>query len=152
MRLRAARAASPGAARKPVSLAAGLNMNLGYGTPGARLGMTIVWGGTTVIPHASAVWQYAFGDATPEIALAFASKGIGHGVRDGGTVIPSCAAPNMIWIFAPSACTLICCPTSLKICKEYSITNLMKSCHANCFRRRSREGREFDCVGSNLMS
>lgn len=58
----------------------GLNMNLGYGTLGARAGTTVVWGGTTVIPHASAAWQYAFGDTTPEQALAFASTGIGMGI------------------------------------------------------------------------
>lgn len=58
----------------------GLNMNLGYGTLGARAGTTVVWGGTTVIPHVSAAWQYAFGDTTPEIAMAFASTGIGMGI------------------------------------------------------------------------
>ncbi len=58
----------------------GLNMNLGYGTLGARAGTTVVWGGTTVIPHASLAWQYAFGDTTPQIALAFASTGIGMGI------------------------------------------------------------------------
>jgi len=58
----------------------GLNMNLGYGTLGARAGTTVVWGGTTVIPHVSAAWQYAFGDTTPEIAMAFVSTGIGIGI------------------------------------------------------------------------
>jgi len=58
----------------------GLNLNLGYGTLGARAGTTVVWGGTTVIPHVSAAWQYAFGDTTPETALAFASTGIGMGI------------------------------------------------------------------------
>lgn len=58
----------------------GLNMNLGYGTLGARAGTTVVWGATTVIPHASAAWQYAFGDTTPEQALAFSSTGIGMGI------------------------------------------------------------------------
>lgn len=58
----------------------GLNMNLGYGSLGARVGTTMVWGGTTVIPHASAAWQYAFGDTTPQIALAFVSTGIGMGI------------------------------------------------------------------------
>jgi outer membrane autotransporter protein len=58
----------------------GLNMNLGYGTLGARAGTTVVWGGATVIPHASVAWQYAFGDTTPEIALAFVSTGIGMGI------------------------------------------------------------------------
>ncbi|WP_072377072.1 autotransporter domain-containing protein [Hyphomicrobium sp. NDB2Meth4] len=58
----------------------GLDMNLGYGTLGARTGTTMVWGATTVIPHASLAWQYAFGDTTPEQALAFASTGIGMGI------------------------------------------------------------------------
>ena len=58
----------------------GNDMNLGYGTLGARTGTTLVWGGTTVIPHASLAWQYAFGDTTPEQALAFASTGIGIGI------------------------------------------------------------------------
>jgi uncharacterized protein with beta-barrel porin domain len=30
-----------------------------------------------VVPHASAAWQHAFDDVTPEAALAFASTGIG---------------------------------------------------------------------------
>jgi outer membrane autotransporter protein len=54
--------------------------DLGYGTVGARTGTTVVWGGTTVIPHASLAWQYAFGDTTPQQALAFASTGIGMGI------------------------------------------------------------------------
>lgn len=58
----------------------GLDMDLGYGTLGARTGTTVVWGATTVIPHASLAWQYAFGDTTPEQALAFASTGIGMGI------------------------------------------------------------------------
>ncbi|MDH4981869.1 autotransporter domain-containing protein [Hyphomicrobium sp. D-2] len=56
------------------------SMDLGYGTLGARAGTTMVWGGTTVIPHASLAWQYAFGDVTPVQALAFASTGIGMGI------------------------------------------------------------------------
>jgi outer membrane autotransporter protein len=55
-------------------------MDLGYGTLGARAGTTKVWGATTVIPHASLAWQYAFGDITPVQALAFASTGIGMGI------------------------------------------------------------------------
>lgn len=58
----------------------GLSMDLGYGTFGARAGTTVVWGGTTVSPHASLAWQHAFGDITPVQALAFASTGIGMGV------------------------------------------------------------------------
>lgn len=58
----------------------GLDMNLGYGTLGARVGSTWIWGAMTVIPHASLAWQYTFGDTTPEQALAFASTGIGMGI------------------------------------------------------------------------
>jgi outer membrane autotransporter protein len=58
----------------------GQSMDLGYGTLGARTGTTVLWGGTTVVPHASLAWQYAFGDTTPEQALAFASTGIGIGI------------------------------------------------------------------------
>ncbi len=31
--------------------------------------------GTLLVPHASAAWQYAFGDVVPTAALAFASTG-----------------------------------------------------------------------------
>ncbi|WP_210168358.1 autotransporter domain-containing protein [Hyphomicrobium sulfonivorans] len=58
----------------------GQSMDVGYGTLGARVGTTVVWGGTTVIPHASLAWQYAFGDITPQQALAFVSTGIGMGI------------------------------------------------------------------------
>jgi outer membrane autotransporter protein len=34
-----------------------------------------------IVPHASAAWQHAFDDMTPEAALAFASTGIGFTVR-----------------------------------------------------------------------
>ncbi|MDP1908587.1 MAG: autotransporter outer membrane beta-barrel domain-containing protein, partial [Hyphomicrobium sp.] len=59
---------------------AGSDTNVGYGTLGARVGSTMVWGGTTLIPHASLAWQYALGDVTPLRTLAFASTGIGMGI------------------------------------------------------------------------
>ena len=55
----------------------GFDMNVGYGTLGVRAGTTVQWDGTTLIPHGSLAWQYAFGETTPEQALAFASTGIG---------------------------------------------------------------------------
>ena len=33
-----------------------------------------------ITPHASAAWQHAFGDLTPDAALAFVSTGIGFTV------------------------------------------------------------------------
>ncbi|MFV0295978.1 MAG: autotransporter outer membrane beta-barrel domain-containing protein, partial [Hyphomicrobiaceae bacterium] len=59
----------------------GMNMDLGYGTIGARLGATWTWSQTLFKPHASIAWQYAFGDTTPEHALAFASTGIGMNIQ-----------------------------------------------------------------------
>ncbi len=35
------------------------------------------WNGAVVTPHASAAWMHAFGDVTPDAALAFASTGTG---------------------------------------------------------------------------
>jgi outer membrane autotransporter protein len=36
--------------------------------------------GMLVMPRASAAWQYAFGELTPDLALAFASSGIPFGI------------------------------------------------------------------------
>lgn len=52
------------------------NENIGYSSLGLRAGT--LWtlpNGTVVAPHASAAWQYAFGDVVPTAALAFASTG-----------------------------------------------------------------------------
>lgn len=52
------------------------NENIGYSSLGLRAGT--LWtlpNGTVVVPHASAAWQYAFGDVVPTAALAFASTG-----------------------------------------------------------------------------
>jgi outer membrane autotransporter protein len=45
-----------------------------------RLGTIWHWHDMVVVPHASAAWQHAFDDVTPEAALAFASTGIGFTV------------------------------------------------------------------------
>ncbi len=58
----------------------GSDMDLGYGTLGVRASTTVMWDGMTVNPHGSLAWQYAFGDTTPQQALAFASTGIGMGI------------------------------------------------------------------------
>ena len=50
------------------------NMNIGYSSLGLRVATQwTLANGTIVVPHASAAWQYAFGDVTPTAALAFAS-------------------------------------------------------------------------------
>lgn len=54
--------------------------NVGYSTLGVRGATLVHLGGTVVVPHLSAAWQYAFDDVTPEAALAFASTGIGFAV------------------------------------------------------------------------
>lgn len=59
----------------------GMDMDVGYGTLGARVGTTWTLGSTTVLPHASIAWQYAFGDTSPSIALQFASTGIGMNIQ-----------------------------------------------------------------------
>jgi outer membrane autotransporter protein len=52
------------------------NMNIGYSSLGLRAATQwTLANGTIVVPHASAAWQYAFGDVVPTAALAFASTG-----------------------------------------------------------------------------
>jgi outer membrane autotransporter protein len=52
------------------------NENIGYSSLGLRVGsLWTLENGTVLVPHASAAWQYAFGDVTPTAALAFASTG-----------------------------------------------------------------------------
>ena len=46
-------------------------------TVGLRRGTIWHWHDMVVVPHASAAWQHAFDDVTPEAALAFAPTGIG---------------------------------------------------------------------------
>ena len=54
--------------------------NVGYSTLGLRFGTTWHWNEMVLAPHASAAWQHAFDDVTPDAALAFASTGIGFDV------------------------------------------------------------------------
>jgi outer membrane autotransporter protein len=50
------------------------DMNIGYSSLGLRAAAQwTLANGTIVVPHASAAYQYAFGDVTPTAALAFAS-------------------------------------------------------------------------------
>jgi len=54
-----------------------IDEDVGYSTMGLRAGILWHWHDMVVVPHASAAWQHAFDDVTPEAALAFASTGIG---------------------------------------------------------------------------
>ena len=58
----------------------GGDQNVGYSTLGVRAATTMPVAGMLVTPRASAAWQYAFGDTTPDLALAFASSGIPFGI------------------------------------------------------------------------
>lgn len=51
--------------------------DLGYSTLGLRAATTWRLSNMMVTPHASAAWQHAFGDLTPNAALAFLSTGTG---------------------------------------------------------------------------
>jgi outer membrane autotransporter protein len=57
----------------------GSDQNIGYSTLGLRAATTLPMAGVLVTPHGSLAWQYAFGDVTPEQAVAFASTGIAFG-------------------------------------------------------------------------
>jgi len=58
----------------------GSDENVGYSTLGVRAATTMPVAGMLVTPRASVAWQYAFGDVTPDLALAFASSGIAFGI------------------------------------------------------------------------
>ena len=58
----------------------GSNDNVGYSTLGLRMASSTPLYGTTVTPRASFAWQYAFGDTTPDLSLAFAQSGVGFSV------------------------------------------------------------------------
>jgi outer membrane autotransporter protein len=51
--------------------------DVSYSTLGLRVAATWHVSDLLVVPHASAVWQHAYGDLTPDAALAFASTGAG---------------------------------------------------------------------------
>ncbi len=56
------------------------DQDVGYSTLGIRAATTSSIAGYAVTPHASAAWQYAFGDITPEQSFAFASTNIAFGI------------------------------------------------------------------------
>jgi outer membrane autotransporter protein len=55
----------------------GTGFDVEYSTLGLRAATTMAWNSVTVTPHASAAWLHAFGEVTPDAALAFASSGVG---------------------------------------------------------------------------
>jgi len=57
-----------------------IDQDVGYSTVGLRLGTIWHLHDMVVVPHASAAWQHAFDDVTPEAAFLFASTGIGFTV------------------------------------------------------------------------
>jgi outer membrane autotransporter protein len=58
----------------------GSSDNVGYSTLGLRAASTMPVHGVMVTPRASVAWQYAFGDTTPAMALAFAQSPAGFGI------------------------------------------------------------------------
>jgi outer membrane autotransporter protein len=57
------------------------NESIGYSSLGMRFAsLWALENGTVLVPHASAAWQYAFGDVTPTAALAFAGTNAGFTV------------------------------------------------------------------------
>lgn len=60
--------------------AASSSDNVGFSTLGLRAASTMPVNGMLVTPRASFAWQYAFGDTTPDLALAFASSGASFGI------------------------------------------------------------------------
>lgn len=68
----------------------GFSDGVGYSTLGARVAGVARIGGVEVTPRASVAWQHAFGDVTPQMALAFASGGAPFVV--GGTPLATDAA------------------------------------------------------------
>jgi outer membrane autotransporter protein len=60
--------------------ASGNDENVGYSTLGLRWAAQMFMGGMAVTPRASVAWQHAFGDVTPDIALAFNTGGVAFGI------------------------------------------------------------------------
>ncbi|MGD0533289.1 MAG: autotransporter outer membrane beta-barrel domain-containing protein [Methyloceanibacter sp.] len=54
--------------------------DVGYSTLGLRVATTWHLSDMLVTPHASAAWQHAFANLTPDAALAFLSTGTGFAV------------------------------------------------------------------------
>ena len=58
----------------------GLSFDVPYSTLGLRLAKSFELGAGTLTPHASFAWRHAYGDVTPEIAMAFSDTGSAFGV------------------------------------------------------------------------
>jgi outer membrane autotransporter protein len=58
----------------------GSSDDIGYSTLGVRAAARQPLAGVQMIPHVSLAWQHAFGDTTPEVALAFSQYGFGMGI------------------------------------------------------------------------
>ncbi|HEY9213047.1 MAG TPA: autotransporter domain-containing protein [Ancylobacter sp.] len=58
----------------------GLSFDVPYSTLGLRLAKSFELGAGTLTPHASFAWRHAYGDVTPELAMAFTDTGSGFGV------------------------------------------------------------------------
>lgn len=56
------------------------SQDVGYSRLGLRAATKMVIGGMQLVPHASAAWLHAFGDETPDMALAFAGPGVGFAI------------------------------------------------------------------------
>ncbi len=54
--------------------------DVGYSMLGLRAATTLPVAGVLVTPRGSVAWQYAFGNVTPDLALAFATTGIAFGI------------------------------------------------------------------------
>ncbi|MBS9479262.1 autotransporter outer membrane beta-barrel domain-containing protein [Ancylobacter radicis] len=59
----------------------GLSFDVPYSTLGLRLATAIEMGKSLVTPHATLGWRHAFGDVTPEAAMAFAETGAAFAVE-----------------------------------------------------------------------
>ena len=62
------------------SLTGSAGHDVGYTSFGLRAATTLYLSSMQVVPHASAAWQHAFDDVTPDAALAFADTGAGFNV------------------------------------------------------------------------
>ncbi|MBS7545346.1 autotransporter outer membrane beta-barrel domain-containing protein [Ancylobacter oerskovii] len=58
----------------------GLSFDTPYSTLGFRLATSLATAGGTLTPHASLAWRHAYGDITPEAAMAFIETGSGFSV------------------------------------------------------------------------
>lgn len=58
----------------------GLSFDTTYTTLGARMATSFASAGGTFTPHVSLGWRHAFGDVTPQVAMAFLNTGTGFSV------------------------------------------------------------------------